>query len=199
MSDELNKKKDGDDLPELEVDTDPGDDVSFEEEIENTGGDHKKKFDNLKTKLKEAEEKAASYLDSWQRDKADFINIRKRDEQAQKEFIKFANEKLILEIIPVLDSFDMALLNKEALKNVPNEWLKGVEYIHSQLISVLENNGVKRIYPLHEKFDPTRDEAMTTVKVENEKDEDKVMEIIQTGYEYNGKIIRTVKVKVGEK
>jgi len=57
-----------------------------------TGGDSQRKVEQLKTKLKEAEEKAAQYLDNWQRDKAEFINVRKRDEAGQQQFVKFANE-----------------------------------------------------------------------------------------------------------
>ena len=181
MNDELEKK-------EPEVDTDPGDDVVYEDHVENTSADYKKKTDQLKTKIKELEEKASSYLDSWQRDKAEFINIRKRDEQAQGEFLKFANEKLILDIIPVLDNFDIALAHADG------EVKKGIETIINQLSSVLEKNGVKKFSPLGEDFDPARAQAIAIVPG----DEGKVMEVIQSGYELNGKVMRPAMVKVGE-
>jgi molecular chaperone GrpE len=181
MKDELEEK-------EPEVDTDPGDDVVYEDHVENTGADYKKKTDQLKVKIKELEEKASSYLDSWQRDKAEFINIRKRDEQAQGEFLKFANEKLILDIIPVLDNFDISL------NHADGEVKKGIETIINQLTSVLEKNGVKKFSPLGEDFDPARAQAIATVAG----DEGKVMEVMQSGYELNGKIIRPAMVKVGE-
>ncbi len=173
---------------DIEVDTDPGDDVVFEDMTENLGGDYKKKTDQLKLRIKELEEKAAQYLESWQRDKAEFINIRKRDEQAQSQFLKFANEKLILDIVPILDTFDLALAHADG------EVKKGIEGIVSQLVSVLEKNGVKKFSPLGEVFDPSRAEAIATVAGED----GRVMEVIQSGYELNSKVIRPAMVKVGE-
>ena len=176
---------------EPEIDTDPGDgdvdDVVFEDHVENTGADYKKKVTQLKDQIKEAQEKAAQYLESWQRDKAEFINIRKRDETAQREFLKFANEKLIGDIIPILDSFDMALSHADG------ELKKGIEGIMNQLGSVLEKNGVKKFSPLGEEFDPSRGQAIAMVPGE----ENKVVEVIQAGYELSGKVIRPAMVKVG--
>ena len=185
MSDELNKK-------EPEIDTDPGDDsrddVSFEEVLENTAPDHKKKIDQLKLRIKELEEKAANLLDGWQRDKAEFINIRKRDEQSQAEFVKFANEKLILEMIVVLDHFD------SALKHLDGEAKKGIELIQKEFLNVLEKNSVTKFSPLGETFDPAKAQAIAMVPGE----ENKVVEVIQPGYELNGRTIRPAMVKIGE-
>jgi molecular chaperone GrpE (heat shock protein) len=70
----------------------------------------------LKEKLKKSEAERLEYLTGWQRSKADLINARKRDETDRQEFTKYANENLISELISVLDSFDMAIGNKEAWK-----------------------------------------------------------------------------------
>ncbi len=177
---------------EPEVDTDRGDDymddVVFEDNTENTGADYQKKTDQLKAKIKELEEKAASYLDSWQRDKAEFINIRKRDESAQTEFVKFANEKLILDILPMMDNFDIALDHAEG------EVKKGIEQIRNQLMSVLEKNGVKKFSPLGEDFDASKAHAVATVPG----DDGKVVEVLQPGYTLNDRVIRPAMVRVGE-
>ncbi len=93
--DEEAKKIDED----LEVDTDPGDDVVFEDNTEVTGADYKQKTDKLRLRIKELEKKNQELLDSWQRDKADFINIRKRDEESKKEFLGFAKADIISEVI----------------------------------------------------------------------------------------------------
>ena len=214
MSDETNKKhidRGDNESDDIELDTDPGDDVVFEDNTEVTGSDHQKKVKQLKERLKEAEEKAGKYLDAWQRDKAEFINVRKRDEQAQGEFLKFANEKLILEIITVLDHFDNALKHLDGLNRsegavartsqsgVLGETKNGVEQIRNQFISVLEKNGVTKFSPLGEVFDPARAEAIAMVAVENSNDDHTVMEVIQAGYELNGRVIRPAIVKVGEK
>ncbi|HEY4515821.1 MAG TPA: nucleotide exchange factor GrpE [Candidatus Paceibacterota bacterium] len=152
----------------------------------------------LRAKLKESEEKAQEYLTGWQKERADSVNARKRLEEEKKEFAKFANENLIMEILPSLDSFDMAMANKEVWGSLPKEWTKGIEYIYTQLLSALEAQGIKRIYPLGEKFDPSRDEAIVMLPVEKEEDDHKILEVTQPGYLFNSRIVRTAKVKVGE-
>ncbi len=148
----------------------------------------------LRAELKKAQEEKQEYLTGWQKAKADFINSRKRDEEAQKEFTRFANENIITELIPVLDSFNMAMGNKEAWEKVDKNWRIGVEYISSQLKKVLEDFGLKEIDPLGKKFDPIRDEA-----IEDGKENDTVTTVVQKGYELNGKVLKAPKVKVGEK
>ncbi len=188
MSDQKNIKKDDDIL----------DDVVFDEEKENTAVDYSKKINQLKEKVKELEEKSSQYLLGWQKDKADFINLRKKDEEAKKSIVDFAKQNFIIEILPVLDSFELAMKNKEVWEKVDSNWRVGVEYIYSQLNSILESNGLKKINPLGEIFDPNRDEAMESIKTEKEEDNHKILEVIQSGYKIGETIIRPAKVKVGE-
>ena len=187
---------------EPEIDTDPGDgdvdDVVFEDNTEVMGGEFKAKVDKLRLRIKELEKKNMELLDGWQRDKAEFVNSRKRDEEAKQEFLKFSKADVVAEIIHVLDSFESAFKNKEAWESVDKNWRTGVEYIHSQLFNILSGHGLKVINPISEKFDHSRDEAIETVKVDDEKDNDKILEVVQVGYEFNGKEIRAPKVKVGQ-
>ncbi len=185
-----------------EVDTDPGDgdvldDVIFEDNTEVMGGEFKAKVDKLRMRIKELEKKNTELLDGWQRDKAEFVNSRKRDEDAKKEFLKFSKADVVAEIIPVLDSFESAFKNKEAWEKVDKNWRTGVEYIHSQLFTILSGHGLKVINPLGETFDHARDEAVETVKVDDATQNDKILDVVQVGYEFNGKEIRAPKVKVG--
>src|SRR5207244_2477593 len=83
----------------------------------------------LRERLKKAEAEKQEYLTGWQRAKADLVNARKRDEEDLKEFVRFANERLIEGLIPVLESFDMAMGNKEAWEKADKNWRVGVEYI----------------------------------------------------------------------
>lgn len=152
----------------------------------------------LRAKLKEAEKKSQEYLDGWQRMKADFLNAKKRDEETQKEFRKYATEGFIEELLPVLQSFDMAFANKEAWEKVDKNWRNGVEYIHGQLKSVLDSHGLKEVDPQGKPFDPARDEAMEYVPVTDEKLHHMVISVVQKGYELNGKQMRPPRVKVGE-
>ncbi len=194
----MNKDKDNKDLKnEEELDTDPGDDVVFEENTEVTGADHNQKIAKLKAKIKELEEKNGKLLDSWQRDKADFINARKKDDEARQEFLKFAKADIISELLPVLDAFESAFKNKEAWEKVDQNWRRGVEYIHSHLNSILSQHGLKVINPIGEIYDPKRDEAVGTEKVDSDRDEGKILDVISLGYELNGKEIRPPKVRVG--
>lgn len=174
------------------------DDVVFEEENENTAPDFVAKINKLKSRIKELEEKSSEYLNGWQRDKADFINLRKKDEEAKKNIVEFAKTNLIGDILPVLDSFELAMKNKEAWEKVDQNWRTGVEYINNQLLGVLEQNGLKKIYPLGETFDPNRDEALEMVPVQNKDEDHKILEVVQTGYQSGNSIIRAPKVKVGD-
>lgn len=177
------------------------DDVVFDgdaeegEEAENNPAALVKK---LRQRIKELEEKNQEYLTGWQKERADSVNLRKRLEEEKKEFVKFAKEDIVSEVITVLDSFDSAFKNKEVWEKVDKNWRQGVEYIHSQLINVLGNHGVSVINPLGEKFDPQRDEAVENVPVENKEDNHKIIEVVGNGYKFHHKIIRAPKVKVGE-
>lgn len=183
----------GKDADEVTVETDDSlDDSVIAEEHQ---GDTIKK---LREKLKVAQAEAKQYLDGWQREKADFINIRRRDDETKSEFLKFAKEEIVSDILPVLDSFELATANKASWEGAPAEWRKGMESIFNQLQNTLERHGVKKIYPLGHAFDPKLHEAVSTALV-NEKGEDHtVVQVLQTGYELGGKVIRPARVIVGE-
>ena len=119
------------------------DDVSFEETEEGSlDSNPKKTISKLREKLKEAEAAKNKYLDDLHRAKADFVNTTRKNSEDTKQIIKFANQNLILDIIPVLDSFDMAFSHKEAWESVSKNWRSGVENIYSQLLKALERIGV---------------------------------------------------------
>jgi molecular chaperone GrpE len=152
----------------------------------------------LREKLDQCVKEKQEYLDGWQRAKADLINLRKRDEEERKEFVKFAKEDLVTELIPVLESFEMAKANKEAWEKIDKNWRMGVEHIHSQLLKILEGNNLKEINPKGEKFDPMRDEAVAYEPVEDKNLDHAIIEVIQKGYSFSGKILKAPRVKVGE-
>jgi molecular chaperone GrpE len=178
---------DNEDDIKIEKDENLDDSVVGEESAQET-------IKNLREKLKKALAEKQEYLTGWQKDKADFINSRKRDAESQKEFIKYTNESLISELLPVLDSFNMAMGNKEVWEKVDKNWRTGVEYIANQLKKVLENNGLTEVDPIGQKFDPMRDEA-----IEDGKESDIITTVVQKGYSLNGKIVKAPKVKVGQK
>lgn len=142
----------------------------------------------LKVRLKEAEAKAREYLDSLQRAKADFVNMRKRDEEAKAEFVKFAKSDVVSELIPVLDSFTLALAHGE----------KGVEPIQKQFLQILKAHGLEEVNPLHEPFDPKHHEAIGVVPTDTPEEDNQILEVVQKGYILSGKTLRPAIVRTGE-
>jgi len=166
-------------------------DISFSEdedanELSRMKGKSEQK---LRKELASCHEEKTEYLDGWQRAKADLINFKKEAEESNAKTHKFATEDFISQLLPVIDSFEMALAHTED---------RGVQQIHSQLLSILKSNGVEQVDPIGEVFDPSQHESIEMVEVENKKDEDTIVEVVQKGYKIDNKIIRAPKVKVGE-
>jgi len=152
----------------------------------------------LREKLKKALAEKQEYLEGWQRSKADFINARKREEESRAELVKFANEDLIFELLPALDSFTMAFANKEAWEKADKNWRQGVEYIYAQLMAALEHSGLKPFDPKGEKLDPFKHTAISNIPVTDPALDHTIVEVVQKGYTLRDKIIRPAQVKVGE-
>lgn len=161
---------------------------------EDTGEDS---IEKLREKLKIAVKEKQEYLDGWQRAKAEYINTRKRDQEANEQYLKFAKEEVITQLIPVLDSFEMAFANKETWEKIDTNWRKGIEHIYSQLLSVLTANNVVQIDPLGQKFDPGRDEAVEYEPVNEDRYDQTITKVISKGYKLNNRLIKPVKVRVG--
>ncbi len=155
------------------------------------------KLKKYRQKIKQLRDDKKQALDELQRQKAEFLNARKRDEERQKEEIALANERLILELLPVVDSFEMAFADQEAYEQTPENWRRGVEYIYSQLLSTLEQYGVRQLHPVNEAFDPRYHEAVEQVEVAESAKDGAVVKTIQKGYLLNDKVIRSAKVQVG--
>lgn len=153
----------------------------------------------LRDKLKACESEKQENLNGWQRAKADFVNFKKRSEEENRELVKFANGRLIEEIIPVLESFEMAFSNKKVWESLPEVWRKGVEYINNQLLSILKGNGLEELMPLNGvKFDPNIHIAESSKEVFDKEKDNVIIQVLKKGYALNGKIIIPPKVVVAE-
>ena len=151
------------------------------------------------TEIEKVQAERDEYLHGWQRAKADAINARKRMEEDMKIFRQMANQGLLEDLLPVLQSFEVAFANKELWEKADKNWRMGVEHIYHQLKSVLETNGLSEINPvLGEKFDPMRDDVSEHIIVNNEKQNGVTMRVIERGYALNGKLIKPPKIAVGE-
>lgn len=160
--------------------------------------DAQSKIKKVKEDLKKCQEEKQEYLNGWQRAKADFINYKKRAEESKKELSQYAAGNIISEIIPIIDNFEQAFKNKEVWESVDKNWRTGIEMIYSQLKDVLKNNNVEEIECLGKEFDPKIHESVEMVEVDDKKDNDKIIEVIQKGYKMGDKIIRPPNVKVGK-
>jgi len=149
-------------------------------------------------KLKEEAEKSAQYWDRILRMQADFENTRKRLEKEKQEFIKFANEGIILELLNILDDLERTLALAQEKHQDLQAFLKGVEMILAHLYDLLKKYGLKPIEAKGKPFDPHYHEALLQVEA-NDVPEHTVLEELQKGYTLNDKVIRTAKVKVSKK
>lgn len=197
MTDELNANlKQVNEENDIEIEQTQGsDDIVVDEDAELSTGEVIKK---LREKLKIAVEEKQKYLDGWQRDKAEFVNARKRDEESKKEYVRFATEKIIEDILPVLDAFDMAMGNKTSWENAPVEWRKGVEGIYQQLVGVLSRHEVKPFGAIGDIFDPNLYHSISVVATGEKEKDHTVAEILQKGYNIKEKVLRPALVKVFE-
>lgn len=126
---------------------------------------------------------------------ADFENAKKRLARDRDEFVKFSQESLIRDLLPVLDNFDRALLHagesgEANLKSI----VSGVQMVQKQLLEILKNQGLKKIQAAGEKFDPHRHEAVSFAHEEGP--EDVVVNDIEPGYALHDRLLRAAKVRV---
>jgi molecular chaperone GrpE len=177
------------------TDDETRDDIDFQPEDElGDIGAAQAKLKKLRAELKEAQAKAAENLAGWQREKADSINARKdalRDAQRAAEREK---ESFIYDLLPVLDSFDMAAASG-AFAAMSDEWKTGIQHIQNQLLGVLENHGVKRFGKLGELFDPRLHEAAEET-TDLPGDPHTIVRILRHGYAAGDRIIRPAQVIV---
>ncbi|RJQ34359.1 nucleotide exchange factor GrpE [Candidatus Parcubacteria bacterium] len=152
------------------------------------------KIKQLREQLKEAQQKRDEYLAGWQREKADAINSRKEaladgDRRAAREKMS-----LIEDLIPVLDSFDMAA-GSESWSEVSDGFRTGMEAVRNQLLDVLSRNGVERYGKVGEQFNPRTEEAVQEVS-DAPGEPHSVVRVLRYGYKMGDRIIRPAQVIV---
>jgi molecular chaperone GrpE len=142
-----------------------------------------------KKQTRNQEQDIAELKDLLQRTQASFENFRKQSEKRTIEMQEMASKDVIIQVLPVVDNFELAL------KNIDGDgFVKGIELIYAQLQTLLDDNNVKSIPTLGKEFDPHLHEAL--MKSESTEPENKVIEEFQKGFMLNDKVIRCAKVKV---
>ncbi len=161
-----------------------------------------KKNDDKVTLTKEEilaiNEKASVAEEKALRAQAELVNYRKRKDEEVSKMLKYANEELILEILPILDNFERAInMDDDNLEDEVSKFLSGMKMVYASLIKSLEKFGVKEIEALGKTFDENFHQAVMTESVED-KEKDIIIEVYQKGYMLKDKLLRPAMVKVNK-
>lgn len=148
------------------------------------------KVEELENKIKELEEKAL-------RDKAEMINYRKRKDEEVSRMLKYKDEELIEELLPIIDNFESAIkMDDNNLDDEVSKFLEGFKMIYCNVLSIFEKFGVKPIDGNNKPFDPAYHQAVMTEACDMEPG--MVIEVLRKGYVLKDKVIRPAMVKVSE-
>lgn len=152
------------------------------------------KEEQIKEEQVKKEQDYPALWDKYVRLQAEFDNYRKRSFKERADFIKFANEGLIIELLGILDNFERGIKSAEQKKDY-GLLHQGVDMILKQLHSLLETKGLSRIKSLGEKFNPHQHEAVEVIEEDGVKEE-VVADELQPGYMLGGRVIRPAMVRV---
>lgn len=139
------------------------------------------------------EEKADDGNEKYVRLMAEFQNYKKRVAKEKNDIREYATEKLVMELLPVLDNFERALA--ASAEDDPAGYAKGMELIFTQMVTELQKSGLAEVEAEGQDFDPTKHNAVMTEENE-ELESGKVSKVLQKGYALNDKVIRPSMVAV---
>lgn len=175
------------------------DDVTFVESTED--GDEfptKDIIKKLKEDIKKLQKEKEEYLTGWQRAKADYVNLQKELDISKINIAIVSKEKMTENLLPTLDSFEMAFSNKEHWDKIDKDWQNGITSIYQQLISGLAMSGIEKIDKDNIIFDPNIHQSISVVRTEDKEKDHTVEKILQVGYKIGERIIRPAKVTIYE-
>jgi len=147
--------------------------------------------------LEEHEKKVTELNDKYLRLYSEFENFRRRTAKEKLELIGNANQKLLNDLLPVIDDFERAV---ESNKNVEDIQIlkQGFELLHNKMYNILSSNGLQPMEAQGKEFDVDLHEAVTKIPAPNKKDKGKVYDVLEKGYHLNNKVLRFAKVVVAE-
>ena len=152
----------------------------------------------LETQIRTLEEENNKLVDQVKRAQAELINYRTRKDKEVTDTLKYCNQSLITDLIPIVDNFERAIkLDDNNLDDSLSKFLAGFKIIYSHLTETLKKFGVEEIETVGIEFDPNVHEALMTSKDQN-KPNDIVLECLLKGYKLKGKVIRAAKVVVNK-
>ena len=150
---------------------------------------------SLKTSLEQAQQEAAENLDTAQRAQAEMVNFRRRTDEDRIANAKYANSRLIANILPVLEELDLAISHTESSSEINDSFLEGIKLIQRKLTGVLESEGVAAIEAVGLMFNPMEHEAVGTEE-SSEVEPGYITQILRPGFRLHDRVIRPAQVMV---
>ncbi|MCZ4693140.1 nucleotide exchange factor GrpE [Ancylomarina euxinus] len=190
-------KLDKEDLEAKEAVTPENDTVeevnATEEKVEDLKTEEEKKADEIEALRNQLNETNDKYM----RLSAEFDNYRKRTLKEKMELTKSAGEKILLNVLPVMDNFERALKSVDESNDIKGV-KEGIHLIYTNFKDFMIQQGVKEIEATNQAFDTDLHEAITKIPAPSKKLKGKVVDCVEKGYFLNDKVIRFSKVVVGE-
>lgn len=166
-------------------------DIVSEEELENP----KASLKALREEIKKLKQEKMELLTGWQKDKAEFLNARKRDQETQADVVRFANQTLVTDMLPTLDGYEQAKA-QTTWNSVDEAWRTGIESLMAKIYASLQKVGVEAYGAVGDVFDPNIHQAIGNDQTDDASKDHTVSVVLQRGYKLHDKVIRPALVKV---
>lgn len=153
-----------------------------------------KEIEELKARLEKIEKEAHANLDGWQRERAEFSNYKKRIDREQSQIKNNITGDIIKKYLVIMDDLELALKNRP-VDEIGAAWANGIELILRKLYSIIECEGIERIYADRVPFDPNIHEAVSHEECPGF-DSGEVIEVLRQGYKLGDRILRPAMVRV---
>ncbi len=145
--------------------------------------------------LEKATKEAAENYDKFVRLSAEFENYKKRSAKDRADLLKYGNERLIRDILPIMDSMERAL-EQVSISDDLDAFVEGLRLIYEKLYITLGKTGVEKIETADQDFDPNYHQAMLQVDTDDCDADNKIADVFETGYLLNGRLLRPAKVSI---
>ncbi len=167
-------------------------DIELVPDEEGDASELQKKIKKTKEDLKKCDAERKDYLEGWQRAKADLINYRKDEGKRFEDLARFVTTGFIEEVLPILDSFDLAVGH-----GLEPETERGVLLIRSQFEDILRKRGLEVMkVEKGERFDPEKHESIG--EIESEFEAGSIGDVVQRGYYFRERVLRPARVRIAK-
>ena len=165
---------------------------------EDTAAMLNEQINSMAQELIQKEEEKKQLTEKVKLAQAELVNYRKRKDEEIERMLKYSNEDIVLEILPILDNFERAIkMDDDNLDDEVSKFLQGMKMVYASLVKVLEKYEVKEIESLGKMFDAKYHQAVMTDSVED-KEKEIITEVYQKGYMLKDKLLRPAMVKVNK-